>query len=251
MAWGCAVDRLDFDDIELTYRAARRAVNGSSSCMPVRSSRGTDRWSSSSTDFSTLTYRRHLRRPDGGGYRPLTVAEDAAICARLMDHVGWPAAHIVGHSYGALVALQLAMDASRAGRLRGPARTRRPGHLQLGSRRRRPAAGDRRLPIRRHRRRDRRLPAPRVRRRLPQPPWTSRSPAPSTRRSPRRTCSSRPRCPPCSSGASGPATPSASRSPCSTCSAPTAPHGSSKAAHSCSPGSPAPNASPFPPPVTS
>jgi pimeloyl-ACP methyl ester carboxylesterase len=29
-----------------------------------------------------------------------------------MDHVGWPTAHIVGHSYGALVALQLAMDAS-------------------------------------------------------------------------------------------------------------------------------------------
>jgi pimeloyl-ACP methyl ester carboxylesterase len=28
-----------------------------------------------------------------------------------LDHVGWPAAHIVGHSYGALVALQLALDA--------------------------------------------------------------------------------------------------------------------------------------------
>jgi pimeloyl-ACP methyl ester carboxylesterase len=30
-----------------------------------------------------------------------------------MEHVGWPAAHIVGHSYGALVALQLAVDAPR------------------------------------------------------------------------------------------------------------------------------------------
>jgi pimeloyl-ACP methyl ester carboxylesterase len=28
-----------------------------------------------------------------------------------MDHVGWPAAHIVGHSYGALIALQQALDA--------------------------------------------------------------------------------------------------------------------------------------------
>src|SRR5262245_16204439 len=28
-----------------------------------------------------------------------------------MDHVGMPAAHVVGHSYGALVALQLAVDA--------------------------------------------------------------------------------------------------------------------------------------------
>jgi len=62
--------------------------------------------------FSTLTYRRDLRRPDTGGYSPLTVAEDAVICARLMEHVGWPTAHIVGHSYGGLVALQLAMDAA-------------------------------------------------------------------------------------------------------------------------------------------
>jgi pimeloyl-ACP methyl ester carboxylesterase len=28
-----------------------------------------------------------------------------------MDHVGWRRAHLVGHSYGALVALQLALDA--------------------------------------------------------------------------------------------------------------------------------------------
>jgi pimeloyl-ACP methyl ester carboxylesterase len=59
---------------------------------------------------TTLTYRRHLRRSADGRFRPLTVAEDAAICARLIDHVGWPSAHIVGHSYGALVALQLAID---------------------------------------------------------------------------------------------------------------------------------------------
>jgi pimeloyl-ACP methyl ester carboxylesterase len=27
-----------------------------------------------------------------------------------MDHVGWPTAHVVGHSYGALVALQVALE---------------------------------------------------------------------------------------------------------------------------------------------
>jgi pimeloyl-ACP methyl ester carboxylesterase len=60
--------------------------------------------------FSTLTYRRRIRRGADGRYRPLTVAEDAAICCRLMDHVGWPRAHVVGHSYGALVAMELARD---------------------------------------------------------------------------------------------------------------------------------------------
>jgi pimeloyl-ACP methyl ester carboxylesterase len=61
-------------------------------------------------EHSTLRYRRRLQASASGGYRPLTVAEDAAICARLMDHVGWHTGHIVGHSYGALVALQLAID---------------------------------------------------------------------------------------------------------------------------------------------
>ena len=62
-------------------------------------------------EYSTLIYRRHLRRSGSGSYRELTVEDDATICARLMGHVGWPAAHVVGHSYGALVALQLAVDA--------------------------------------------------------------------------------------------------------------------------------------------
>ena len=57
-----------------------------------------------------MRYRRRLRASGGVGYRPLTAAEDAAICARLMDHVGWATAHVVGHSYGALVALQMAID---------------------------------------------------------------------------------------------------------------------------------------------
>jgi pimeloyl-ACP methyl ester carboxylesterase len=62
------------------------------------------------TDFSTLRYRRRPRQPESRRYRSITVAEDAATCARLMGRVGWITAHIVGHSYGALVALQLAMD---------------------------------------------------------------------------------------------------------------------------------------------
>ena len=42
--------------------------------------------------------------------QPLSMAEQAADCAALMDALAVPRAHIVGHSYGALIALQLALD---------------------------------------------------------------------------------------------------------------------------------------------
>jgi pimeloyl-ACP methyl ester carboxylesterase len=63
------------------------------------------------TGLSVLHYRRRLRHDGTGTLRPLTIAEDAAIGAKLTDHVGWGKAHIVGHSYSALVTLQLGMDA--------------------------------------------------------------------------------------------------------------------------------------------
>ena len=62
-------------------------------------------------DFAVLRYHRRLHPAEPGRFRPLTVAEDAALCARVMDHVGWQVAHVAGHSYGALVALGLALDA--------------------------------------------------------------------------------------------------------------------------------------------
>ncbi len=109
------MDRLDFDDIELTYQLHE----GGERVVLVHASPFVSWYGpliEQLADFSTLSYRRHLLRRNGEGYRPLTVAEDAAICARLMDHIGWSRAHIVGHSYGALIALQLALDHSeRAG----------------------------------------------------------------------------------------------------------------------------------------
>jgi pimeloyl-ACP methyl ester carboxylesterase len=103
------VDRFDFDDIELSYQIK----DGGDPVVLVHASPFVSWYQplvAQLQGFSTLTYRRHLRKPDDGAYRPLTVAEDAAICARLMEHVGWPTAHLVGHSYGCLVALQLAME---------------------------------------------------------------------------------------------------------------------------------------------
>jgi pimeloyl-ACP methyl ester carboxylesterase len=104
------MEHMAFDDVELTYE--RRG--GGERIVLVHASPFVSWYGplvEQLTDFSTLQYRRRLVASGDGGYRPLTVAEDAATCARLMDHVGWRTAHIVGHSYGALVALQLAKDA--------------------------------------------------------------------------------------------------------------------------------------------
>ena len=104
------MERLAFDDVELTYELGE----GGDRIVLVHASPFVTWYVplvEQLTEFSTLRYRRRLRRSGDGPYRPLTVAEDAATCARLMDHVGWHAAHVVGHSYGALVALQLAIDA--------------------------------------------------------------------------------------------------------------------------------------------
>jgi pimeloyl-ACP methyl ester carboxylesterase len=104
------MDRLAFDDVELTYE-----LQGHGERIVLVHASPFVSWYvplvEQLTAFSTLRYRRRLRESGSGGYRPLTVGEDAASCIRLMDHVGWPTAHIVGHSYGALVALQLAIDA--------------------------------------------------------------------------------------------------------------------------------------------
>jgi pimeloyl-ACP methyl ester carboxylesterase len=104
------MDRLAFDDVELTYELSE----GGDRVILVHASPFVSWYMplvEQLTEFSTLRYRRRLRRAGEGPYGPLTVAEDATTCARLMDHVGWQAAHVVGHSYGALVALQLAIDA--------------------------------------------------------------------------------------------------------------------------------------------
>ena len=61
-------------------------------------------------DFAVLRYHRRVQPAEPGMIRPLTVAEDAALCVQLMDRVGWQVAHVAGHSYGALVALGLALD---------------------------------------------------------------------------------------------------------------------------------------------
>ena len=54
--------------------------------------------------YSVLRYRR---TPPSNRAR-FGVDDDAEVCAQLLDYVGFDHAHLVGHSYGALVALALA-----------------------------------------------------------------------------------------------------------------------------------------------
>src|SRR3990170_785764 len=49
-------------------------------------------------------------RPDG----PLPISRQAADCRALLRHLGVQRAHVVGHSYGGAIALQLALDAPEA-----------------------------------------------------------------------------------------------------------------------------------------
>jgi len=187
-------------------------------------------------DLSTLWYRRRLQGPAGGGYRPLTVAEDAAICRAVMDHVSWDRAHVVGHSYGALVALQLALDApERVGSIallepaaRGVSSSAAVvAALQpvVASYRSGDTAGavDGFL---RHVGGD-----------GYQEPLERAVPGAFDEAVAEPTCSSRPRCPLCSSGASGRATPSSSGNRSSTCSVHGAHSASSRRARSSSRGS--------------
>jgi pimeloyl-ACP methyl ester carboxylesterase len=103
------MERFELDDLELTYQ-----VRGAGEPVVLIHATAFVSWYEPLverlTGFSVLTFRRHLRRRGSDGYRPLTVAEDTAACARLMEHIGWSEAHVAGHSYGALVALQLAVD---------------------------------------------------------------------------------------------------------------------------------------------
>ena len=63
--------------------------------------------------YRLIAYHRRGYAGSSPASATLGLADQAADCRRLLDHLGIPRAHVVGHSFGGAVALQLALDESR------------------------------------------------------------------------------------------------------------------------------------------
>src|SRR5688500_8190115 len=61
--------------------------------------------------YRLILYHRRGYTGSGGVSKPVSVAEQAAACRALLRHLDVGRAHVVGHSYGGAIALQLALDA--------------------------------------------------------------------------------------------------------------------------------------------
>jgi pimeloyl-ACP methyl ester carboxylesterase len=60
--------------------------------------------------YRLITYHRRGYGGSTKPYGPVTVAEQASDCLALTQHLGIERAHVVGHSQGAIIGLQLALD---------------------------------------------------------------------------------------------------------------------------------------------
>jgi pimeloyl-ACP methyl ester carboxylesterase len=60
--------------------------------------------------YRLVLYRRRGYASSGYAGGPISVGQHAADCRELLHHLGVQRAHVVGHSYGGCVALQLALD---------------------------------------------------------------------------------------------------------------------------------------------
>jgi len=63
------------------------------------------------TRYQLIHYHRRGYLGSTRGSEPLTAARQAGDAAALLKHLGVSRAHVAGHSFGALIALQLALDA--------------------------------------------------------------------------------------------------------------------------------------------
>src|ERR1700760_4193193 len=62
-------------------------------------------------NFRVIVYHRRGFAESSRASAPFTIEQQAADCRALLRHLRIPRAHVAGHSYGAAIALQLALDA--------------------------------------------------------------------------------------------------------------------------------------------
>ena len=61
--------------------------------------------------YRLISYRRRGYVHSSPTGKTVSLAEEAGDCRRLLSHLGVGRAHVVGHSFGGAIALQLALDA--------------------------------------------------------------------------------------------------------------------------------------------
>jgi pimeloyl-ACP methyl ester carboxylesterase len=64
--------------------------------------------------YRVISYHRRGFAGSGRASAPFTIAQQAADGRALLQHLGIPRAHVAGHSYGAAIAIQWALDAPTA-----------------------------------------------------------------------------------------------------------------------------------------
>jgi pimeloyl-ACP methyl ester carboxylesterase len=109
---GGGVERFSFDGVELDYEL----VGEGEAVVLIHGSHVANAFVPLATEATLSAYsvvRYHRRgfarcsKPDSA----LSIAEQASDCEALLQHLGIARAHVVGHSYGGAIALQLATQA--------------------------------------------------------------------------------------------------------------------------------------------
>jgi pimeloyl-ACP methyl ester carboxylesterase len=98
------MEHVELDGLRIEYEL----LDGATPVVVLPHARAFVAWYSplaSALDRAALRYRRSVPQD-----RPWRVEDDAALCARLLTHLGIERPDVVGHSYGGLVALELARD---------------------------------------------------------------------------------------------------------------------------------------------